>query len=146
MQESRASRHCPTASTGHHQQSSDGGDSRQHKYCLLCHMECGDDVLGFLSRIFCVIILLLPEWRSKYIYLPNRVPEGSTNQAYSSGVYFKISWLFMERPCFFWGLAGMRGNDFDNKVLPSIFMKFWSRNHLNKLMVDPSEPLLQSRS
>ena len=34
----------------------------------------------------------------------------------------------------FWGPAEMRGNDFEeNKVVPSIFMQLWSRNHVNKL-------------
>ena len=93
--------------------------------------------------------------------LHSRYLEGSTSQVYSSGFYFRISWILMEWLYFsqnqtleflkglrrlqnwltqklstyekFW-LAEMRRNDFvKNKVQPSIFMNLWSRNHLNKL-------------
>ena len=80
-----------------------------------------------------------------YKYLAIRRLVESTDQAYSSGFYFRIevqifgpnfSHLIFEAVNFldFCGPTEMRGNNFEeNKVIPSIFMQIWSRSHLNKL-------------
>ena len=80
--------------------------------------------------------------------LHSRYLEGSTSQVYSSGFYFRISWILMEWLYFSQNqtltfLKGLRSLQnwltqklsmylWKNKVQPSIFMNLWSRNHLNK--------------
>ena len=82
------------------------------------------------------------------MYLDSRGPKGSTYQAYSSGFYFKVSWmgeiyifgqnfsfLIFESVNFIGFLEGPAKIRLltKNKVFSSIYLNFGSRNPLNKL-------------
>ena len=57
-----------------------------------------------------------------------RRTEGSTNQAYSTCIQFRISWILSIEP------VETRWNCVEKKIFPSIFMPIWSRSNLNKFV------------
>ena len=70
--------------------------------CSLTHLLSHSSAINknYRKRCFKILISCLTDLDDCVFSEHNRGSEGSSNQAYSSCFYFRISWMLMEGPCF----------------------------------------------